>query len=88
MTTTTITPAIANTSTPAAFGARWETDGTQFELACPRGTQRLIFGMLPNTSTRWTVVTVDDPTRFTGGDNITTNDDFLAVVARFQSPNN
>jgi hypothetical protein len=55
-----------NMSTPASFGVEWSNgdNGSRFQLANPRGTGSLIFGVKPAGQDRWITTTVIDPSRF------------------------
>lgn len=78
---------LVNVSNPAAFGAEWVSPetGTRFQMANPRGTCTLLFGMKPAGSETWgPASTVTDPDRFGMAGPPKSYSEFVSVVRRFE----
>jgi hypothetical protein len=76
---------LVNVSNPAAFGVEWSAgeNGNRYQLANPRGTTGLLFGVKHEGSDKWLTTTVADPERFGMTASPTTFAQFRDVASRY-----
>lgn len=74
-----------NMTTPASFGVEWTAgdNGSRFQLANPRGTTGLLFGVLTEGKTEWSTTSVVEPSRFGLTDAPKTFAEFMKVVRAY-----
>ena len=79
---------LTNVSNPAAFGVEWTNgdNGNRFQLANPRGTMTLVFGVLSEGSAEWRTTPVVNPSRLGMNEPPRTVLVFLDIANRYVNP--